>query len=126
MGQLSGSIPTWVNSSPSIPVDNVQIQKSRPMKRRKGAFGVIGKQKGQADVQIQITFPLPKDRDEFLRVHHDILDDDAEPFTFEWLEGSERFAAYGCDVSQDNASSNQDGDGDRQITIVPDTFTQVS
>lgn len=126
MAALSGRIRTWINGAPAIPVDSVKPARSRAMKRRKGAWGIIGKQKGQLDVMITITFPLPASKDEFLRVNHDILDDDAAPFTFEWEEGEERFVARGCDVSQDDADSNQDGDGSRTITIMPDTVVQVA
>lgn len=126
MATLSGKIPTWLNGSPSIPVEDVNVDRNRPMKRRKGAFGIIGKSKGQLDPSIQITMPLPADKDTFLRAVHDITDDDAESFTFEWAEGNERFIATGCDVSADKSSSNQDGDGSRQVTIIPDKIEQVA
>jgi hypothetical protein len=42
--ELSSSIPTWINGVPCIPVENVNITKGRPTKRRKGGFGYIGKQ----------------------------------------------------------------------------------
>lgn len=123
---LAGRIRTWLNGAPGIMVEDVKVDRTRPMKRRKGAFGIIGKSKGQIDPSIQITMPLPSDRDDFLRTIHDITDDDAEPFTFEWEEGGERFIATGCDVSSDSSSSNQDGDAARQITIMPDTIAQVA
>lgn len=123
---LTGRIPTWINGVPAIPVENVSVTRGRPTKRRKGAFGVIGKQRGQLDPQIKVTLPLQSNRDEFFAPIHSIDDDDAPPFRFEWEEDGVRWAGIDCDISQDDSDSNNDGDGNRNITIVPTTIRKVS
>jgi hypothetical protein len=124
--ELSSSIPTWINGVPCIPVENVNITKGRPTKRRKGGFGYIGKQRGQVDPQIKVTLPLQATPDQFFDPVHDILDDDAPDFRFEWVKDGRRYAATGCSISQDDDDTNNDGDGNRNITIIPGVVRKIS
>lgn len=124
--ELTGTVPTWINGVPNIPAENVDVGVTRPTKRRKGAFGITGLQRGQADPTIKITMPTQAQRDEFVTGVHDILDDDAAAFRFEWQVDGVRNVAVGCVISEDSMSSNNDGDGNRSITIIPTTAKRLA
>lgn len=127
MGALQGRIKTELNGAPCITAENVQINGQRPVKRRKGAYGPIGIARGHWDGSLQVTFALPEQKSEFVEISTGgLLNDDAEPFSFAWFEGSEKYLAIDCVLQANNVSSDQDGDASRQVTIIPTTCEQVA
>jgi len=110
---LVGQVPIEVNNVAVASITKVSIKRARQVTVKFGAFGPIGTAKGFYKVTGALTLAVPKVG---LEIDLQALSDSEEGFTITFPKGAERWACYGCHLSDDDLSNTPEA-GDTETTV---------
>ncbi len=110
---LVGQVPVEINNVAVVSVTKVTAKRSRQVTVKFGAFGAIGSAKGHFKVTGTITLAVPKAG---LEIDLQALSESEEGFSINYPKGAERWACYGCHLSDDELSNTPEA-GETEVTL---------
>jgi hypothetical protein len=120
---LVGQSPIEINYEPVVSATKVSIKRARQVTTKKGAYGTIGSAKGQPTTTGTISLAVPKVG---LEIKLQQLFDSDDGFTLTFRRGIERWACYGCQISEDDFSSDYEpGNTEQTINFTAADLVQI-
>jgi len=110
---LVGQVPVEVNNSAVTSITKVTIKRARQVTVKFGALGPIGSAKGFYKVQGTLTLAVPKVG---LEIDLQALSDSEDGFSLTFPKGAEKWACYGCHLSDDDLNNTPEA-GDTEVTV---------
>jgi hypothetical protein len=110
---LVGQVPVEINNSVVTSITKVTIKRARQVTVKFGALGPIGSAKGFYKVQGTLTLAVPKAG---LEIDLQALSDSEDGFSVTFPKGTEKWACYGCHLSDDDLSNTPEP-GDTEVNV---------
>jgi len=121
---LVSQIPVEVNNQPVISITKVNAKRSRQVTVKYGPYGAIGAGRGHYKINGTLTLALPKAG---LEVDLQALSDSEEGFSLNYPKGAERWACYGCHLSDDELSNTPEaGETEVNLNFVAEEMVRIA
>lgn len=110
---LVGQIPIEVNNLTVVSITKVTVKRTRQVTVKFGALGPIGTARGFYKVQGTLTLAVPKAG---LEIDLEALSNSEDGFTVTFSKGVERWACFGCHLSDDDLSNTPEA-GETEVNV---------